>query len=95
MLYWRGLQQPIHFFPETSWTYQYEISVKQSDHEKALRSANKAWYGNAYFKELAESEKTGNKLLFNKIDPFDEQFVELAGSIIQPMIIHSSDLAHE
>lgn len=70
MLYWRGLSQPLYFFPQSSFTYAEQVLQKGSDESYALEKADKKWYSpwstvnereDPYFKKILG----GRNPLFN------------------------------
>jgi len=82
-IYWKGLQKPLHFFPESSLAYA-EQAAKGAGPEKALRAAHGKW--DAF--EYAEKEDAYYDLCFRQIDPLDTEFCESAEAIFSPMLRH-------
>ena len=83
-LYLQGSQTPLHFFPEASLTYARALQEKGSPGEGALLEARNAWTGNPYVR--GESEDDYYRLCFDKRDPLDEEFRELALKIYTPLL---------
>jgi exodeoxyribonuclease V gamma subunit len=73
--YWLGLEKPLAFFPETSFTY-----VKNKN---SFVKANKKWLGDDY--NLAESNDLYYQQCFNSLSLEDSEFSELANQFWQPM----------
>jgi exodeoxyribonuclease V gamma subunit len=85
LIYRRGLTEPIHFFPRSSFAYAEALHRKQKDPGEALRAARKEWEGSD-FGGMAESRDPYFLLCFKHTDPLDEAFEELAKKIFQPLM---------
>ncbi|MEP6956682.1 MAG: exodeoxyribonuclease V subunit gamma, partial [Chthoniobacterales bacterium] len=88
-LYWRGLREPIRFFPKTSLHFV-EKELKPSRDSTPLQSARKKW---ASPPELWDAERGAPPesaddyfhLAFRHVrDPLDEEFQQLARAIFLP-----------
>ncbi len=80
--YWQGLIKPLPFFPRSSFAYA-EAMEKHGDEGKATAAAWKVWdsdYG------ASELDDPYFRLCFNKIDPLEDEFKELAMQIFGPII---------
>jgi exodeoxyribonuclease V gamma subunit len=83
--YFKGLRQPIHFFPESSLLYAERMaSGKETD--KAMRVAAGKW---AAF-EFGEKDNPYYELCFKEIDPLDDEFRKLATTLYEPMLKHEN-----
>jgi exodeoxyribonuclease V gamma subunit len=85
-LYLKGLQEPIHFFPETSWVFIQALKVKNKPLDEALQTALKVWMGNDFSKMTPEREKPGNLKFFKELVPLDDQFIEVATAVFDPVL---------
>ncbi|MEE8399277.1 MAG: exodeoxyribonuclease V subunit gamma, partial [Desulfobacterales bacterium] len=47
-LYWQGLSEPIHFFPESSFSYAQDILKKHKTPDAAIGVARQKWLGNEF-----------------------------------------------
>jgi exodeoxyribonuclease V gamma subunit len=86
MLYEQGLQQPLHFFPESSWAFVQSLRIKNKPLEEALATAQKVWIGNDFSKMTPESEHVGNVTFFSGIDPFDLEFIDVSKKVFDPIL---------
>ncbi len=86
-IYWDGLSRPIHFFPESSWTYFESIYIRKEDPDKAFQKAKHKWEGNEYSR--GESKDEYYEFCFRDVSPLDNEFLELSKAIFLPIIIHS------
>ena len=83
-IYWEGLIKPIHFFPESSWEYAYQILERNKSSEHALEKARDVWTGSDYSR--GESEDLYYRLCFANTDPIDLLFQEIAIEIFKPIL---------
>ena len=84
--YWRGLSEPIRFFPATSYKYAHLLFVKHKFQYDALKNARKTWEGNDF--NAGESDDMYFDLCFREIDPLDEQFEKISIEIFRPIFEH-------
>ncbi|MBW2466365.1 MAG: exodeoxyribonuclease V subunit gamma [Deltaproteobacteria bacterium] len=85
-LYWQGLSEPLHFFPQSSYVYASEIFKGKSE-KKALQKAQEHWEGNSVTINAGKKDPY-NILCFQNIDLKDTQFMELAEKIYLPIFKH-------
>lgn len=85
-LYIKGLQQPLHFFPETSLTFAQTYLQKNKSLDESLQAALKVWNGSEFSKAVPEREMTGNKAFFKELQPLDDQFVEISSAAFGPIL---------
>jgi exodeoxyribonuclease V gamma subunit len=84
-LYWRGLAEPLYFFPQTSYAYAKEI-FNGRNKDKALKKAGMGWNGNDFVK--GEKADPYLNLCFKDTIPFNQQFFELANDFFLPLFQH-------
>ena len=88
--YWTGLGNPLHFFPETSWTYVHMLLDRGRDEENALSRARNTWVGNDYVR--GESADAYYQQCFRNSDPLDSEFQRLAESVLAPILRHQKEI---
>jgi len=88
--YWAGLVRPLHFFPDSSWTYAYMILEKNKPGENALSSARKTWTGSEY--NRGECEDPSYQRCFRNTDPLDSEFRRIAEEVFSPLIEHQREI---
>jgi exodeoxyribonuclease V gamma subunit len=81
--YWQGLQSPLRFFPESSWTYVRERRMEKPPNI-SLDQARRTWEGTGW--NRGESEDAYFQLCFEKQDPLDRAFENLAEEIFGPLL---------
>ncbi len=90
-LYWRGLQQPLKFFPRTSYAFV-ESELKRQTGGRAKREpidvARSVWEGDAFGKVRPEREDGWFDVCFRNLDPLDEEFAETARRVFGPLLEH-------
>ena len=79
-LYWKGLHQPLAFFPETSLSYV-QASRNPKARNPALDTARKTWLNK-------EHQEPYMQLTFAEIEPLDEHFIEFSELIYAPLFEH-------
>jgi exodeoxyribonuclease V gamma subunit len=89
-LFWQGLSQPLHFFPETSLEYINQVQKKPDDPQRALTYAGKKWLGSEY--NRGESADSYYQLCFKNLDPMDTSFEEIAKHIYLPFFAHCKEI---
>jgi len=85
-LYRAGLVNPLHFFPESSWTYIHMLLEKKQPPETALERARLHWTGSDF--QRGESEDACYDLCFRGTDPLDSEFQRIAERIFTPFLAH-------
>ena len=86
-IYWAGLSQPLHFFPEAGFAYAERVQ-KGQDEERALAAARTLWVGNEFSKKTPEGQDPYHRLVFRNQDPLDADFVRLTREVFLPMLEH-------
>lgn len=85
-LYWRGLQKPLYFFPESSLAYaDVLLRAKPGSRTTALRAAERAWLGSEFVRYPGEGEEPWNALLFVDQLPLNEDFENTALAVFRPL----------
>jgi exodeoxyribonuclease V gamma subunit len=85
-LYSKGLQLPLHFFPETSLTFAQSYLLKNKSLDECLQAASRVWNGSEFSKMPPEREIAANKAFFKELQPLDEQFVEISTAVFGPVL---------
>jgi exodeoxyribonuclease V gamma subunit len=89
-LYWQGLVQPLHFFPESSLTFVESQIKKGKTEQEAFYSALDIWRGHS--KARGEAEDDYYRLCFGRADestPLEnEPFKILAKAFFEPLLAH-------
>ncbi|BBA34352.1 Exodeoxyribonuclease V subunit gamma [Methylocaldum marinum] len=90
--YWRGLSEPLPFFPKTSYAYaRYRLDPPAragSDPEtirlNALKQARSIWEGSEF--QSGESVNSYYQTVYRGSNPLDERFEALAVELISPIL---------
>jgi exodeoxyribonuclease V gamma subunit len=82
-IYREGLTRPLHFFPDSSWTYAESLKRGKSE-ERALEYARVKWIGTDH--NRGEGDDSYYHLCFGKTDPLDKEFQALALEIFNPIL---------
>ncbi len=91
--YWRGQQEPLLFFPNTSLAYAKVSGKSEDDPEtlqaKRIEAARKQWEPDEFGQGFPESADAAHQLCFQNVDPLvDPRFAELAQAIFGPLREH-------
>ena len=89
-VYWKGLSEPVHFFPATSYKYAHLLLVKEKAEYDALGNARKTWEGNDF--NPGESNDLYFDLCFREIDPMDDEFERISTEVYRPIFEHGRQL---
>ena len=89
-LYWKGMSEPLHFFPESSFEYAGSILRKHRTPQEALTAGRRNWKGSDFSR--GESEDPYFDLCFGKIDPLDEDFEKISMIIFEPLLKHCNEI---
>lgn len=82
-IYWRGLSEPLRFFPRSSWALVEELHGKKP--EKAREAAAKVWFGSRESRD-ADAKDAFIDLAFSHVDePLDAEWEQLARKILDPL----------
>ena len=92
-LFQRGLKQPIHFFPESSYVYAEQLLKKGTFEQAALNKAGRKWHGSEFAKSArGESEDLYYDLCFRRSEPLDDAFTEIAVTVYEPLLAHCREI---
>ena len=87
--WWRGLSQPLRFFPKSTVTYAKEFGKEGGSAKIALEKAQKAWHGGDPQREgSSERDESANGVIWDLgevEDPLDDDFRDLAELLLAPM----------
>ena len=89
-VYWKGLSEPVHFIPATSYKYAHLLLVKEKAEYDALGNARKTWEGNDF--NPGESNDLYFDLCFREIDPMDDEFERISTEVYRPIFEHGRQL---
>ena len=96
-LFRRGLEGPLHFYPEASRQYA-EYKLNKSDSEQsALAKAGLKWLGPDSPQKYAraESDNPYYDLCFRRMDPLDDEFKKIALKVFTPLFANSREFRLE
>ena len=88
LLYWKGLSEPLYFFPRTSFAFAREIHKGKSEQEALVKAKNE-WEGNAY-STISEKNDPYNSLCFKNMNLEDTLFMEQAKTVFLPILKHQT-----
>ena len=88
--YWKGMSEPLHFFPESSFEYTCNVLGKHRTPKDALTAGRKKWRGNEFSR--GESRDPYFELCFGNDDPLDKDFEEISTNIFKPLFKHCSEI---
>ena len=93
-LFRRGLEEPIHFFPDSSFEYAEHRLQNAGSEQLALNKAGKKWQGGDSAKKYAqaESEDPYYDLCFRHLDPLDDEFAKIAMKVFEPILAYSREI---
>lgn len=84
--YWEGLHRPLNFFPESAYVFARQMISAAKPETQALQKARRKWMGGEYsrgeFKDVYFTQ------CFDKTDPLDDRFKQLALEVYEPMLEH-------
>jgi len=89
-----GLEEPIHFYPDTSYEYaEHKLNKSVSD-QSALAKAGLKWHGGDSPKKYtkAESDDPYYDLCFRRMDPLDDEFKKISLKVFKPLIANSKEI---
>ena len=85
-LYWHGMSEPLHFFPESSFEYVQKIQLKNQTEKAGLNSAQTKWIGSDFIH--GESKDPYFDLCFGRTNPLNGIFQTTAKKIFSPLFLH-------
>jgi exodeoxyribonuclease V gamma subunit len=89
-IYWKGMSEPLHFFPVSSFEYVCKILLKNRTQPAALKAAQRKWSGGDFSR--GESKDPYFDCCFGKNDPLDEDFEKISMKIYSPLLNHCSEI---
>jgi exodeoxyribonuclease V gamma subunit len=89
--YWKGLNMPLHFFPDSSWAYAKALLLNNKNKDEALKEAEKRWLGNDY--SCGEGKDLYYQQCFGAISPLDNEFMSSSVEIFEPLIMHQREVS--
>jgi len=93
-LFRSGLEEPIHFFPESSHEYSQQKLIKSLSDQAALAKAGQKWRGGNPPRKFtkAESDDRYYDLCFRRVDPLDDGFRKIALLVFTPILEYSREI---
>jgi exodeoxyribonuclease V gamma subunit len=90
-IYWRGLNRVLPFFPESALKYADAVLYpSKSANSSPLTKAQYAWNGSKWEDAPAEKNDIYYAFCFADRDPFNEEFMQLALEVYEPMLRNST-----
>jgi exodeoxyribonuclease V gamma subunit len=89
-LFWKGMSEPLHFFPESSFEYARQLLLKHQTKPAALNAAKNKWTGNDFSR--GESQDPYFERCFGKADPFDDEFEKSSEQVFAPLLDHCREI---
>jgi len=89
-IYWKGISEPLHFFPVSSFEYVWAITQKNRIQPEALKAAQVKWIGSDF--SHGESKDPYFERCFGKYDPLDKDFEEMSMEVFWPMLNHCCEI---
>jgi len=84
--YWKGLCEPLHFFPATSLTW---VKALRKGKGQEMNEALRSWNGDRY--RQGEEEDLAYRIALNGDEPLDHSFEHLAGAVFGPILNHQGE----
>jgi exodeoxyribonuclease V gamma subunit len=89
-IYWKGMSEPLHFFPASSFEYVCMILLKNRTQSAALKAAQRKWSGSDFSR--GESKDPYFERCFGKNDPLDKDFENISMKIYSPLLNHCNEI---
>ncbi len=89
-LFKRGLEKPLHFFPNSSLEYIQQKQMHGKSKRTALNAAQRKWRKSEFAR--GESDDPYYDICFRQYDPLDESFQEISETVFKPVLTHYTDL---
>ena len=88
--FWKGMAEPLHFFPESSFEYARRLLLKHHSKSDALNAAKNKWTGNDFVR--GESQDPYLERCFGTSDPLDDEFEKISEQVFAPLLDHSKEM---
>jgi exodeoxyribonuclease V gamma subunit len=89
-IYWRGLHEPLRFFPRSSWMFVEQLGKAGDPAEARELALRKAWFGSRESRD-ADSKDAFIDLVFRDVEePLNAEWERLARDIFDPLFAHRS-----
>ncbi len=89
-LFKRGLEKPLHFFPNASLEYVQQEQIKGKSKTAALKAAQRKWVNSDFVR--GDSDDPYYDVCFRTYDPLDESFQEISETVFKPVLAHYTEL---
>jgi exodeoxyribonuclease V gamma subunit len=89
-VYWKGMSEPLHFFPVSSFEYVSKILLKNQTQQAALKAAQRKWKGSDFSR--GESKDPYFERCFGKNEPLDKDFENLSMKFFLPLLNHCNEI---
>jgi exodeoxyribonuclease V gamma subunit len=89
-LFWKGMSEPLHFFPEASFEYVRRLLLKHQTKPTALNAAKNKWTGNDFTR--GESQDPYFDRCFGRTDPLDDEFEKTSAEVFTPLLEHCREI---
>jgi exodeoxyribonuclease V gamma subunit len=92
-LYWRGLRQPLKFFPRSSRAFaeaERTLAASLGSGANPFAPALKEWEGGKFNDMPGEREDLSFQLCFGDATPLDDEFATLARQVFGPVLGHET-----
>jgi exodeoxyribonuclease V gamma subunit len=86
----KGLEKPLHFFPNTSLEYVQHEQLKGKSKTTALKMAQRKWLSTDFAR--GESEDPYYDICFKSVDPFDASFQKIAETVFKPLLANYTEI---
>jgi exodeoxyribonuclease V gamma subunit len=89
-IYWKGISEPLHFFPVSSLEYVSTMLLKNRLQSAALKAAQIKWIGSDF--SHGESKDPYFERCFGRYNPLDKDFEKLSMEIFSPLLNHCREI---
>ena len=86
----RGLEKPLHFFPNAALEYVQHKQLKGKSRATALKAAQKKWLSTDFAR--GESDDPYYDICFKMVDPLDASFQKIAKTIFNPLLANCTEI---
>jgi len=85
-IYWKGLTQPLHFFPQASYTFAYKTVCEKKDFKTAKKAALDKWESGYKYPGEYEQSQYFQQCFANHDDPLNDEFENTALELFTPLL---------